>query len=300
MSYSIFIWHQLILAFYRYSVSNQVTINFLVGYLLCVILISVVSYYLIEKKIMVSWRSFWCWAAAAILVMIPSGYIYLHAGVMRDVPELDIRKDNIHRGMFAEYCDRVYNYHEFSNDTTKIKVLVEGYSFGRDFANILLESQYADKIDLCYAYLLEDDGVKDKIPTADFIFVYRPKDKVPDFVWTDKKQCARVIGIGTKNYGFNNGQFYINRGDDGYFSQVADLTPGYYELNKQWREQWEDDYIDLLEPVLVDECHVKIFTDDNHFISQDCRHLMPAGAKYYARVLNLNKYFEYANITTNK
>lgn len=299
MSYSIFIWHQLILAFYRYSISNEITLTNVLIYLILVIPASLCSYYLIERKIVVSWKSFFIWVASAVAVMIPSGLIYLNAGVMRDVPELEVYKNDVHRGMFAEYCDRVYSYKDFSNDSTKIKVLVEGYSFGRDFANVLLESEYADKIDLCYAYLLEDDGVRDKVSKADFIFVYRAKNKVPEYVWEDKKQTARVLGIGTKNYGFNNGQFYINRGSEGYFSQVANLTPGYYELNQQWKEQWGDDYVDLLDPVSVDDSHVKIFTDDNRFISQDCRHLMPAGAKWYARILNFKEIFENAKTTSD-
>lgn len=32
-----------------------------------------------------------------------SGFIYLHAGVVRDVPELGIEKSNVHRGLHAEY-----------------------------------------------------------------------------------------------------------------------------------------------------------------------------------------------------
>lgn len=39
------------------------------------------------------------------------------------------------------------------------------------------------------------------------------------------------------------------------------------------------DYIDLLTPAMTDQNHVRVFTDDNRYISQDCRHLTPAGAQ---------------------
>ena len=51
-------------------------------------------------------------------------------------------------------------------------------------------------------------------------------------------------------------------------------------------------FIDMMAPVMIDETHVRVFTDDNKFISQDCRHLTQAGAQYYAQILNLDSIFE--------
>ena len=45
-----------------------------------------------------------------MLLFSLAGCIYMKAGVVRDIPELYISKDNIHRGMHAEYCDRGYQY----------------------------------------------------------------------------------------------------------------------------------------------------------------------------------------------
>lgn len=36
--------------------------------------------------------------------------LYIHAGVARDVPELDIQKADVHRNMHAEYCDKLYSW----------------------------------------------------------------------------------------------------------------------------------------------------------------------------------------------
>lgn len=50
MTYSIFIWHQVLLAFYRYSISSKVTLSFVLGFLVVTMTISILSYYLIEKR----------------------------------------------------------------------------------------------------------------------------------------------------------------------------------------------------------------------------------------------------------
>lgn len=292
MSYSIFIWHQVLLAFYRYSISYSMGISTMVSFLLAMMAVSLVSYNLIERRIKVTHLSFAGWAIAAILVLIPSSYLYLHAGVVRDVPELDVVKGTEHRGMFGEYCDRVYKYNEFPKVANgKPNVLVANISFGRDFANILLESQYKDSINLVYLYVWSNENAEDLVKQSDYIFTFTAKNKLPQFVWKNKKSSCKVMGISTKNYGSCNGIIYKNRGAYNYFKQVAKIDPGYKELNAEWKSQWGEDYIDLLTPSLVDDQHVRVFTDDNRFISQDCRHLTQAGAQWYAKVLDLNSLF---------
>lgn len=99
------------------------------------------------------------------------------------------------------------------------------------------------------------------------------------------------MGISTKSYGSCNGIIYKNRGSEDYYNQVAQIDPGYKVLNAEWKKQWGDDYIDQLSPSLVDDTHVRVFTDDNRYISQDCRHLTQAGAKWYASILDWNVIF---------
>ena len=292
MSYSIFIWHQVLLAFYRYSISYSMGIFAIVLFLLATITISFISYQLVEKKVKATKLSFAGWALSTILVLVPSGYLYLHAGVVRDIPELDVIKGTEHRGMFGEYCDRVYNYKTFPIENNgKANVLVADISFGRDFANILLESKYKDSINLVYLYVWSDARAEELVKQSDYIFTFTAKDKLPAFVWESKNPDCKIMGISTKNYGSCNGIIYKNRNSADYFSQVATIAPGYKELNAEWKEQWGEDYIDLLTPSLVDNQHVRVFTDDKRYISQDCRHLTQAGAQWYAKILDWDRIF---------
>lgn len=294
MSYSIFIWHQVLLAFYRYSISSKVTLSFVLGFSVVTMTISILSYYLIEKRIKVSNKSFFVWCFVAVLVIVPAGYLYLHAGVVRNIPELDVVKGQEHRGQFAEYCDRVYQYKNYPIKNGKLNVLVVGVSFGRDFANILLESKYRDSINLVYGYTWDEKGLDEKVSQSDYIFSFSSPDVLPAFVHEEKKTDCKIMGIGTKNYGSCNGIIYKNRTSADYFKQVAEIEDyGYILLNEQWKEAWgEKNYIDLLTPAMIDQAHVRVFTDDNRYISQDCRHLTPAGAQWYARILDWENIFQ--------
>lgn len=292
MSYSIFIWHQILLAFYRYSFSNNMSLCFSILFIFVVLGVSSLSYYFIEKKIYFSEKSFIGWSLAACLVMVTSGYLVIHAGVVRDVPELDVVKGKEHRGMFGEFCDRVYQYKQYPiEENGKPNVLVEGISFGRDFANVIIESEYIDSVNLVYVYNWKDPDLIEKVSKSDYIFCFSAKSKVPDSVWENKKANCIVKGISTKNFGECNGIVYKNRYSDSYFNCTAEIEPGYKELNEEWKKQWGKDYIDLLTPSLVDENRVRVFTDDKRYISQDCRHLTQAGAQWYANTLDWKEIF---------
>ena len=292
MSYSIFIWHQVLLAFYRYSISSELTVGFTVIFLLVILLISYFSYYHIEKKISSSRRTLLIWCVAAVMIMAPSGWLYLHAGVVRDIPELNITKKEVHKGMFAEYCDRIYQYKDYPlYDNGKLNVLVEGISFGRDFANILLESQYKDSVNIVYVEKWKEaKNIPELVSKADYIFTFKDKSGVPEVVWTNLKKDAKIKGISTKNFGICNGAIYSHRFKPDYLTQTVEMIEGYAELNDSWRANWgEDNYVDLIAPVLVEGNKVRVFTDDGKYISPDTGHLSQAGAQWYARVLDWDK-----------
>lgn len=291
MSYSIFIWHQVLLAFYRYSISYEIDAFSIFAFLAATLVVSVLSYYLIEKKITLSHLSFASWGIAALLVLVPSGYLYMHAGVVRDVPELDVKKGTEHRGMFGEYCDRVYSYDKDFEDNGKINVLVVNISFGRDFANVLLESPYKDSINLSYVYLWRYPEAVQRATKADYIFSFTPKKDIPDEVWRNIKPTTKVYGIGTKNYGFCNGRNYAHRLSPDFHKMSNPIVPGYIELNNEWKDEWGENYIDFITPVLNEDGSVNVFTPDNKYIAQDCKHFTQPGAKWYASIINWEKIF---------
>ncbi len=287
-SFSIFVWHQVLLALGRYSVTSKLSVLSVIVFLALTAAVSELNYRVVESGVRDTGRTAAVLLAAALVTCGYSGWIYLRAGVVRDVPELGISTACIQRNIHSEYCDRVYACKDAFEDNGKINVLVVGNSFARDWGNILLESGYGGEINLYFSPHF-NDSLRPLIPKADRIFVFENyEDKVPQYVW-ESVDSDIVYCIGTKNFGITNGTVYARRFSEDYFRQTAALDPGYAALNLEKREKWGDHYIDLIEPVLVDG-RVRVFTDDDMFLSQDCRHLTEAGAKYYARVLELSEY----------
>lgn len=289
ISFSIFIWHQIFLAFYRYYFTSNITIAFLVVFLIIVFIVSILTYKFIEKMT-INKRSVILLSVLYGLVMVTSLFIYYRAGVVRDVPELGITYKNPYECRNTEYIDRIYNYDTDYNADDKIKILVVGNSFARDFACVLLESDYANKIDLSYHFHIEEKLI-DRIKNSDYIFFFSSKTKVPDYVWNNLPENAQIWGIGTKNYGESNGIIYSKRFNDDYFEQTVTLNENYEKLNRLLRKQWGEQYIDFIEMSKMPDGSIRIFTPDHKFISHDCHHLTKYGAKYYASIIDFNGIF---------
>src|SRR5262249_8089781 len=151
------------------------------------------------------------------------------------VPELEIAADRAQRGMHSAYNMRVFAYDADFEPTGKLKVLVVGNSFSRDWANVLLESRYGDGISLSYiADARAHADLTRRMKEADVIFYSRvlPSD-VPQVDGT----TAKLWVVGTKSFGASNGIFYNHRGDD-YYAQRTPLEEGVMAQNEALERDW--------------------------------------------------------------
>lgn len=282
MSLSIFLWHQPLFAFYRYFFADEISPSILACLIGLVLLLSVFTYYIIERRITIHKTSRVCLILSFLIVNAFALWIYQKGGVVRDIPELDIREGETDSMVFEHYTDRIYQYdHEFSQDNSKKKILVIGNSFARDFANFLLESPIRDSIQLSYHYGIEDCPLS-RVRQCDRIYFFGWKHEVPEVVWQNLRAGSEIWGIGTKNHGTSNGLFYKKRHCPDYFAQRTTIRHDYLVVNQLLKEEWKDKYVDLLRLTLEPDSTVPIFTQDCHFITYDGRHLTPFGARYYA------------------
>lgn len=282
MSLSIFLWHQPFFAFYRYFFADELSLVVLVCLIGVVFLLSVLSFKLIEKRIVISKTSRIFLILSFLIVNAFALWIYQKGGIVRDIPELDIKESVTDPMVFEKYTDRIYQYdREFLQDDPKKKILVIGNSFARDFANILLESPIRDSIQLSYHYGIGDCPLS-RIRQSDRIYYFGWKHDVSEVVWNNLKPETEIWGIGTKNHGTSNGIFYKNRYRHDYFAQRTTIRHDYYIVNQLLREEWKGKYVDLLRLTLESDSTVPIFTPDCHFITYDGRHLTPSGAHYHA------------------
>lgn len=291
MSFSIFVWHQIVIAFYRYSFSPEINIVTLLIYFAVVYALSYVSYFLVEQKIKPTNKALIGFLIGDIVVTIMAGVIYLNAGVVRDVPEIDAYVNNALRGMHIAYCDRIYSYNVDFPKNEKPNVLVIGNSFSRDMANVILESKIKDSINLSYINELKP-SYSERIAKADKIFIFGSKKKIPEYLWSNLKEGVEVWGISTKSFGVSNGAIYYNHNKPWYFDQTVSVNETVLEINRDWKQEWGEYFIDMMQLAMVGEDQVRVFSPEHKFISPDCDHLVRGGARYYASVLDLESIFD--------
>lgn len=290
MSLSLFVWHQVILAFIRYGFIEKFNWSDLSVYLISTLVISFLSYKLIEQ---IKARHRYIKVAILIIFLFTTSFaflIYHHAGVVRDVPELGITTDNPYNNRNTEYIDQIYELDK-PFTTNRLHVLVVGNSFARDFACILKEYDTNESLELSYAsdFRNTDDVV---LKNTDYMFVFGPKHKIPDEIFSKIKPICKIYGIGTKSYGKNFGIFYAKRNSPNYFNQTIDSHPIVDSLNAKWKKEWgENNFIDIMEASRLSDGTIRIFTPEHKVISFDCEHLTQDGCKFYAKRLNLNEIF---------
>lgn len=305
-SYSIFIWHQILLAFYRYTITSKFTISSYAILLTTTALFSYLSYRLIEQKTtdaLKTNRGKTVLYTSTIIVFLAlsgfAGYIYMRAGVVRDVPELYISKNDVHRGMHAEYVDRGNSYDKpFA--TEKKHWYVIGNSFGRDFVNIILESPIADQVEVSYSTDKRFKNESDRFADADKVFIATLGlneglvTEIEILSMANGLPVDNVIVVGEKNFGVSNGQIYVKHNDSNYFEQLIDIDDPqrYVVQNSRFKQIYGNRYLDLMSMVINNKQQVRVFTPDHHFISADCRHLSKGGAIYYSKIIDWNKFME--------
>lgn len=303
-SYSIFIWHQIILAFYRYCITNKFTVGSYLILLVGTALMSWLSYSFIEQgatsAIKTKHGKAVVYTVASLLfvaVNALAGIVYMRAGVVRDVPELYISKDSIHRGMHAEYVDRAYSYDK-DFVTNKPHWLIVGDSFGRDFVNAILESSIADSVEVSYIYLANYKKKEyiNRYGDADRVFIsIRGLDETT--VSDIEIKCIanslspdKVVIVGDKNFGESNGIIYIHRNTPSYFTQRVKIKEDFMERNNHLKIIYGNRFLDLMALITDEKKSVPVFTPDNHYISQDCEHLTKGGAIYFGKLIDWSRF----------
>lgn len=298
ISFSLYMWHQVLLSYTKYFIIQKLETPHLIIILILTVLLSILSYKFIEQpfrnKTKINTKTLLLTLSIAFFAINSIAfYIYFKGGILKDVPELSITKNQATRNIHKKYNSRIHAYDKNFNSTDKLKILVIGASFARDWSNVLLESKYKNNLDISYiAYPFEHKELTSRTLEADVIF-YSTTKKIN--IKKLKIDESKLFVIGTKNFGTSSGIFYNYHGSD-YFKQRTSMENGYFENNKKMSEIWGDKYIDYIAKVINKDKTVPVFTPDNKFISQDCRHLTKAGALYFSQLFEseLNSIFNNA------
>jgi peptidoglycan/LPS O-acetylase OafA/YrhL len=292
ISFSLYMWHQILLAFARYCIAQELGPFYLGLIFVLTVIISVGSYAFIEQpfrnKQVISTKVLLITMGIAILITSSSSlYIYAKAGVLRDIPELGIKFSEAQRNLHAKYNSRVYAYDKEFANTDNVKILVIGASFARDWVNLLLESSHGSELEISYVFDPSNPSVERRARKADIVFYSAgPKSVVtPDDVRNAGLSGVRLWVVGTKNFGTSSGVFY-NAGKDGYYEQRTNMQEGYLDRNEKMRSTWGKQYVDYIQKVIDRNGTMPVFTPTGQFISQDCMHFTKAGAQFFAKLFD--------------
>jgi len=166
-------------------------------------------------------------------------------------------------------------------------LFIIGDSFGRDFANILNESDLSDQLEISYFFGVSAEQEMDRVEKADFVFYGTNSWGVSEWV-TENVDGNKLYVIGNKDFGNSNGIIYINRSQKWYFDQTVRKSDDFLRQNEMLKQTYGEHYIDMTEPLLINKNEIRVFTEDHYFISQDCKHLTRFGARYYSEILDLS------------
>lgn len=306
-SYSIYVWHQLLIALYRYVFGNQFTAW---SYLLLFVAVGIVSwasYRVIEQGVFRALRSvrgrrsvIVATVSLSLLLTGFAGWVYWNAGVVRDVPELGISVQDRHRRLNVEYTERGYQYDRPFETSDKPHWLVIGNSFGRDFVNVVLESEIAEEVEVTFTDDFNKAGMNERLAEADLVFVAwrnynkRLVNEIEVKCWTAGIPPERVIIVGDKSFGENNGHVYARRGRPDYYEQCVEPLDGerFLARNERCRVFYGERFLDMMAPVITEDGRVRVFTPEHFFISADGKHLTKAGARFYAERIDWDMFLE--------
>lgn len=297
-SFSLYLCHQIILAFYRYAFNFYLEED--CGYFITIglsLIIGLAFYFLLEKplgaisktkrnRIIINLFS----AVIAIALSAYSIKIYRQYGIVRDIPELDqyVGKQNV---MTQDYNDAISrNYDNDFEDNGKKNVLVVGDSYGRDWANVLLESHAIDSMNLSYCKTTVDKLLQ-RIEKADFIFFATntdyPYGEFRDYIPRMMKKT--FYRVGTKGWGYVNGNVYNNdRYGEAFFLQTVKIPEDQIRRNINDKAIFGDKFIDLLSFLQNERQEIPIFTPTKKFYTHDGLHLTKPGAKALAEKMHLD------------
>ena len=294
-SLSIYVWHQVILAFTRYSFETSFSLATLAIMMVILIGLSFVGYRLMEKKLTrLGVRGLVAFGAIFIALNGLAFVGYLRAGVVRDIPELDVYVANAQRGSHAEYNERVMQYNKPFGDTAKKKVLVIGDSFARDWSNVLLESEVADNIELSYFRQVDPPAdVAERVRDADAVFYTTSGDFTgfPTYL-SPVVSSDKLFVVGTKYFGNSNGQVYARRHTKEYFDATVDIPSEYLVRNERQKNEYGDHFVDMIAALQTRSGVMPVFSDEKKYISQDCRHFTRGGARYAAKRIYIKDIFD--------
>ena len=297
ISYSLYLWHQPLFAFARILSFEEPSMSVYMALVGATFVLSYLTWRFVEqpfrRKSVVSTPKLVVSCATATIVFCAVGASF-HIG--HGFPGRIFSGDReIAANMHIGYNQRISGYDTATFDPAGgTKLLVIGDSQARDFANILFEMGvmndtqliYRSKIPICeYPNLPQSDV--DLIQQADVVFlpIVNMTASCRNLLESGRAEKINVVFVGPKHFGYNLNAFIrlAKEGRPQYSSRVFDEI---VDANMENAEIIPADrYINLINYASDDGRHIRIFDDVGNIVSADRVHITPAGAQFFANLI---------------
>jgi peptidoglycan/LPS O-acetylase OafA/YrhL len=304
ISYSVYLWHQPLLAFQRISSLEEPGPGTLLLSIAGAFVLGAVTWKFVERpfrdRTFLSRSAVFTSAAAVGFVALFVGWqIHAHSGFVNRWPELAMTENTSRRRQLnAEYNQAPLRYqHVYFADPNKRHVFVIGNSYARDFINAALENGYFSNSEIAYSFAEScveakgqiDARVKLLVREADVVILGSPPFPLDcwkaDWHTYESLGARRLIVIGEKNFGWNlNGVMRLPAAQR--FSYRALILESVWLRNEEVsRYIPQANFVNVIQLLADADRRVPVFTEDRSLISQDTIHLTKAGAKFVGRIL---------------
>lgn len=302
ISYSAYLFHQPIYAFVRLASLEEPRAALMLALIVPILALAWLSWRFVERPFRdrrrTGTRTLLILCGAASLVVVGTGAaFYLTSGFYRNWPQLTVPGVTYTRGANIAYNLAPERFAGLPLPDTheRVRVLVIGNSFARDFINMGLESGNLDPQALSLADLGDcrrlPPPVFENAARADFIVMSTrfPAEQVPCIVRRidnlRRVTSVPIIVIGHKSFGRNNNAVMLLPSATRLTWHVKPTDEAIAANEAAKRALPAGSYVDVIGMIGDAAGKVPVFTPDDKFISQDREHLTQPGARWLGPIL---------------
>ena len=291
ISYSSYLWHQPLFAFSRIYLVDPPSTSISVTLIVSTFILAYLTWKFIEipfrSEVTISRKIILLLVIIISLFLISFG-IYLNKsyGAPSRIYGDSVIREDIDKRIYNE---RVFNFKKdyFLHDK-KLKILVSGNSFGRDFVNMTIETFDLKKIEIIYRDDLMDciipfkNNISQKLFSAADIIIFASgfqNNCIGNDIEFSNKNGKKIFYIGTKHFGYNL-NWIIRLRYDNIANQYNPLLQETLNLEREMSSAVpQQNYISLLSPIIKGGT-IPITDEIGRPLSTDRFHLTKYGAKF--------------------
>lgn len=294
-SYSIYLIHQPLFAFYRLSkFEDPTSFEFVILILVSVVLGMLSLKYLetpFRNRTLFSYRKvISVLTIMAILILVAGSQFVLKAGYFRGAKFFPVQSD-LYRGLNAEFNMKPLKFKKDAFlEADKIHLLVFGNSQARDFINALqatsqignFEILYRDDFDGCIGDVIYRELMFNLIADADHVvFGSAPQERCWNGFkqeWT--KKINNFLILGEKNFGLNVNAVMVKEANN---EEMFAVRKTVLMSNTRAQKVFMENFVDMNALIGFSSSKVPILDSSGFLISQDGTHLTPKGAEFLGK-----------------